>query len=192
MEEVLDKALLEKLKASLSKKRYQHSEGVCDTAVRLARKFGADEKKAAVAGILHDCAKGMKIPEQIEKCAEYGLPLDEITQQCAPVIHAPLGAEMAKREYGIRDEEILNAIRRHTVGGKGMTLLDKILYTADMIEPHREFDGVERLRAEAEQDLETAFFDCVRQSLIFNIQENKMIHPDTLICYNEWIGRENH
>lgn len=180
--------ITERLKDSLGKKRFIHSMGVCDTAVHLARKYGADEEKAYTAGLLHDCAKGMKIPEQLEKCAEYGLKLDKHTMLCPPVIHAPLGAEMAKREYGVTDEEILDAIRRHTVGGSGMTLLDKIIYTADMIEPSRDFDGVERLRELAEQDIDEAFFESVKQSLIFNITENKPIHPDTLDSYNEAVS----
>lgn len=180
--------MTEQLKNSLDKKRFIHSIGVCETAVKLAKKYGADEEKAYIAGLLHDCAKGMKIPEQLEKCSEYGIELDRESLMCPPVIHAPIGAEIAKREYGIDDEEVLNAIRRHTVGGIGMTLLDKIIYTADMIEPSRDFEGVERLREIAESDMETAFFESVKQSLIFNITENKLIHPNTLYSYNEAVS----
>ncbi len=187
MKNIVDEAFIKKLKAALPEKRFKHCKGVRDTAVMLAEKFGADAEKAYIAGIFHDCAKGMKISEQLEKCREYKLELDDITLSCPPVIHAPLGAETARREYGICDEEILNAIRRHTVGGHGMTLLDKIIYTADMIEPGRDFDGVDKLRRAAQNDINEVFFLCVRQSLLFNIKANKPIHPDTLVSYNECI-----
>lgn len=181
---------MNKLKASLSEKRYNHSLGVRDTAVRLAALFGADEKKAYTAGLYHDCAKGMSIDKQLEKCCEYGVELTKYDILCPPVIHAPLGAEIAKREYGICDEEILNAIRRHTVGGSEMTLLDKIIYTADMIEPNRDFDGVDKLRLIAQTDINKAYFECVKHSLLFNINSNKAVHPNTLVSYNECIANK--
>lgn len=180
---------MDKLSSVLSKKRYNHSLGVRDTAARLARLFGADENKAYIAGLYHDCAKGMSIDEQFEKCREYGVELTEYDILCPPVIHAPLGAEVAKRKYGIYDEEILSAIRRHTVGGSKMTLLDKIIYTADMIEPNRDFDGVDKLRLIAETDINKAYFECIKHSLLFNINSNKAIHPDTLTSYNECIAK---
>ena len=105
----------DKLKKTLSEKRYKHSLGVCDEAVKLARIFGADEEKAYIAGLLHDCAKGYDIDKQIELCAEYGIELDKITIACKAVIHAPLGAAVAKDKYGIDDEEILEAIASKSV-----------------------------------------------------------------------------
>lgn len=177
--------IISRLKKTLGEKRFIHTMGVAETAARLAERFGADREKAYLAGLLHDCAKGMKIPDQIKKCEEYGLELDECSRLCPAVIHAPLGAETAKREYGVHDEEILNAIRRHTVGGKSMTPLDKIIYTADMIEPSRDFDGVSRLRSLAELSINDAFFESVKQSIIFNIEKNNPVHPASLDSYNE-------
>lgn len=178
---------MDRLKNSLSKKRYIHSLGVCDTAVELAVCFGADADKAYIAGLYHDCAKGMSIDEQLEKCREYNIELTKHDIMCPPVIHAPLGAEIARLEYDITDNDILNAIRHHTVGGLNMTILDKIIYTADMIEPNRNFKGVEELRLLAKNDINKAYFECVKHSLLFNINNNKAIHPDTLISYNECI-----
>ena len=134
-----------KLKSTLSEKRYKHSLGVCDEAVKLAEKYGADTEKAYTAGILHDCAKGYDTDDQIKLCQKYGVVLDDITLACKPVIHAPLGAKIAKAEYGVNDKDVLDAIMCHTVAKENMSLLDKIIYIADMIEPMRDFDGVEEL-----------------------------------------------
>lgn len=174
----------DKLKRTLSEKRYKHSLGVCDEAVKLAKLYGADTEKAYMAGLLHDCAKGYDTNKQIELCAEYGIALDKITLSCKAVIHAPLGAAVAKDEYGIDDEEILEAIRCHTVAKENMSLLDKIIYIADMIEPMRDFDGVDKLRKAAYKNIDEAFIMGLKQSIVFNAEKNKIIHPDTISAWN--------
>ncbi len=174
----------DKLKKELSEKRYKHCLGVRDEAVKLAEKYGADTKKAEIAGLLHDCAKGLDIDEQIEQCKKYKMVLDAVTLSCKPVIHAPLGAVMAKAEYGIEDEEILEAIRNHTVAKENMSLLDKIIYVADMIEPMRDFNGVEKLRKAAYRDIDEAFIMGMRQSIVHNAEKNKIIHPNTISAWN--------
>lgn len=177
-----------KLKGTLSEKRYKHSLGVCDEAVKLAEKYVADTEKAYLAGLLHDCAKGYDTDKQIELCAKYGIELDEITLACKAVIHAPLGAAVAKDKYGIDDEEILEAIRCHTVAKASMSLLDKIIYIADMIEPMRDFPGVEKLRKAAYEDIDKAFIMGLKQSIVFNAEKNKIIHPDTISAWNYMLG----
>lgn len=174
----------DKLRKSLKESRYIHSIGVCETAVEMAKIYGVDEKKAYVAGLLHDCAKCFDYETQIQMCREFGIVLDEITLACPAVIHAPLGAAMAKAEYGIEDEEILRAIRLHTTGGTNMTKLDKIIYIADMIEPSRRFDGVDELRGMSLLNLDTAMENSLRSTLNFNIQKGTVIHPDTLSAWN--------
>lgn len=173
-----------KLKSMLSEKRYKHSLGVCDEAVKLAEKYGADTEKAYTAGILHDCAKGYDTDEQIKLCQKYGVVLDDITLACKPVIHAPLGAKIAKTEYGVNDKDVLDAIMCHTVAKENMSLLDKIIYIADMIEPMRDFDGVEELRKAAYENIDRAFILGLKQSIVFNAQKNKIIHPNTLSAWN--------
>lgn len=185
METVEIERFKKKLGESLKPERYVHSLGVCAEAVKLAERYGADRDKAYIAGLLHDCAKGYGKRRQRELCEEYGIELDEITLRCPAVIHAPLGAEIAKREYGIEDEEILKAIRVHTVGGAGMSKLDKIIYTADMIEPSRSFEGVEELRRIAYEDLDRAVAAAVAQSIEFNLKKPSVIHPDTLAAWND-------
>ncbi len=177
----------EKLKKSLSEKRYRHSLGVCDEAVRLAERYGADKDKAYTAGLLHDCAKGYNTDKQIKLCKELGVELDDITLACPGVIHAPLGAVIAKEEYGVTDCETLEAIRRHTVAAEAASLLDKIIYIADMIEPTRSFSGVDELRKAAYEDIDKAFMLALKQSIIFNTQKNNIVHPNTIYAWNYMI-----
>lgn len=157
---------------------------MCDEAVKLAEKYGADTEKAYTAGILHDCAKCYDTDEQIELCQKYGVVLDDITLACKPVIHAPLGAKIAKAEYGVNDKDVLDAIMCHTVAKENMSLLDKIIYIADMIEPMRDFDGVEELRKAAYENIDRAFILGLKQSIVFNAQKKKIIHPNTLSAWN--------
>lgn len=178
----------DKLKSVLSEKRYNHVLGVCDEAVKLADCYGADKDKAYTAGLLHDCAKEYSIDTQIKLCAEYGIKLDAVTLNCTAVIHAPLGAAVAEKLYGIEDKEILEAIRCHAVAKENMSLLDKIIYIADMIEPSRDFNGVDILRKTAYEDIDRAFIMGLKQSILFNTGKNNIIHPDTIVAWNYMLG----
>ncbi|MDD6483679.1 MAG: bis(5'-nucleosyl)-tetraphosphatase (symmetrical) YqeK [Clostridiales bacterium] len=179
--------MLKKLQNTLSKRRFLHSMGVRDEAVKLAEHYGADTEKAKIAAILHDCAKYISNEQQLKKCRELGLALDEETMSCPPVIHAPLGAYMAKTEYGVEDEEILNAIRYHTVGRANMSVLEKIIYLADMIEPMRDYEGVDIIRRAAYEDLNAAMLAAIRQGIEFNLKKQSVIHTDTIRCLNSII-----
>ncbi|MGN0182769.1 MAG: bis(5'-nucleosyl)-tetraphosphatase (symmetrical) YqeK [Candidatus Ornithomonoglobus sp.] len=179
------KEMQSKLQKALKKKRFEHSIGVRDEAVRMAEQFGADPEKAYVAGLLHDCAKCLKPEEEEELIARYGYELDEMTRLCHPVLHAPLGALAAKYEYGVEDEEILDAIRYHTVARADMTLLDKIVYVSDVTEPNRDYDGVDVLRRLAAKSIDEAYKEAVRQALLHNIKKETLIHPNTLEAWNE-------
>lgn len=129
----------------LKHKRIPHVLGTEQEAVRLAERWGADADKARVAALLHDCTKKLTMPEQLALCAQYGIELDDLERQALKLLHARTGAEIARDVFGV-DEEIYNAIRWHTTGHAGMTLLEKIIYLADYIEPNREFAGVDKLR----------------------------------------------
>ena len=185
------KQMQDKLKRSLKKKRFEHSLGVCAEAVRMAELFGADANKAYIAGILHDCAKCLTRDEEKDICEKYGFEPDEMTQICHPVLHAPLGAIVARYEYGVEDPEILDAIRYHTVARSGMTLLDKIIYVADMTEPHRDYEGVEILRRLSKKNIDSAFYEAVRQSLLHNVKKGAVIHPGTLDAWNAVCKKNN-
>ncbi len=179
------KEMQSRLQMALKKKRLEHSLGVSREAVKMAEKFGADPEKAYIAGLLHDCAKCLKPEEEEELITRYGYEPDEMTRLCHPVLHAPLGALTAKYEYGVDDEEILDAIRYHTVARAHMTLLDKIIYVADVTEPNRDYDGVETLRKLAAKNIDDAYKEAVRQALTHNIKKETLIHPNTLEAWNE-------
>ncbi len=182
--------ITQRLKAVLGEKRYQHSLGVADTAKAMAAAFGADADKAYLAGLVHDCAKYLTPDESLAAFKKYGQAPDTETLLCPPVVHAPLGAIVAREEYGITDDDILSAVARHTVAGEGMSLLDKIIYIADMAEPHRDFDGVDEIRKYYMTDINAAYAVTLRLSLMHNITQGKRVHPDTLKAWNEFILTE--
>ena len=179
----------EKLKSELPEKRYIHSLGVADEAKRLAIKYGADADKAYLAGLLHDCAKGIPTSDQAAECVRRGVEIDEWTRKCPPVIHGFLGAEIAKTEYGITDREVLSAIKYHTVGAANMTLLEKIIYIADMTEVNRDFPGVEVLRKLVNESIDDAIKESIKQQLEFNMSKNGVIHPNMIILWNDIIQK---
>lgn len=174
-----------KLRKSLDGKRYAHSIGVAETAAEMAERFGADTDKAYLAGLLHDCAKCISYDESLLLAKKYNCELDDVTLKCPGIVHAPVGAVVARYEYDTEDCEILDAICYHTAAREKMTLLDKIIYVADMAEPSRTFDGVEDLRRLTKEDIDLAFCEALRFSLLFNIKKGNIMHPNTLYAWNE-------
>ncbi len=179
----------EKLKSMLLEKRYLHSVSVMETAVKMAKFYGADEEKAKIAGLLHDCAKNYSAGEMISLCDEYGIDLDEVSKKQHGLIHAFLGAEIAKREFGICDEEIYDAIYYHTVGKPNMSTLTKIIYIADGIEPLRIYEGVEHLREVAFSDLNKAIIYQMDITIKSVLKKGTLLHPGTVSTRNYYISR---
>ena len=174
------------LKSRLKPGRYRHSLGVADTAVFLARRFGLEEEKAYIAGLLHDCAREYSNQDLPEEARKRGIPIGPIEEAMPLLLHAYVGARRIEECYGVRDPEISRAIWRHTVGGSGMTKLDKIIYFADMIEPNRDYPEVEELREFArEKSLEEMLLKGLSESILFVIQKSGLIHPDTVQARNE-------
>lgn len=137
----------------LKPKRMPHVLGTEQEAVRLAEKYGADVTKARIAALLHDCTKKLDMDEQLALCRQYAIPLDELEQKALKLLHSKTGAAIA-RDVFAADDEIYNAILYHTTGKPDMTLLEKIIYLADYIEPTRDFPGVETLRRTVYEDLD--------------------------------------
>ena len=158
------------LKTMLKPKRLRHTAGVVLTAIRLAAENGADTQKARIAALLHDCAK--YLPDETLLARSH----DEV--KILPVLHAEVGAIVAEERFGVTDPDILRAIRLHTTGDAGMTTLDKVVYLADMIEPGRDYPGVEELRRE--HDLDKATLLALRRSLIHITERGFAVHPATL------------
>lgn len=170
----------EKLQSAISVKRYIHTLGVADEAVKLAEIYGTaqDQQKARVAGLLHDCAKDY--PESMRQrfCKEYKVKTDEIMNKQTDLIHPFLGAEVAKREYQVMDEDVLNAIRFHTTGRPNMSLLEKIIFIADYIEPNREkFGGLDEARRLAYLDLDKAMAYILENTIEYVKARGRLLHP---------------
>lgn len=176
------------LQSALSRKRYRHSIGVAEEAVRLAQRYGADTDKASLAGLVHDCAKEIDGQEAARLLKErYGITPDAMSLQAPRLLHAPLGACMAQSEFGIYDPEILDAIRYHSTGRANMSLLAKIIYIADYVEPGRDYDGVDELRKLAFSDLNKAIMVGLDFTITDLIQRGETIHPDTVHFRNDLV-----
>lgn len=174
------------LQRRLKKSRFTHSIGVANTAVKLAKKFGVDENKAYIAGLLHDCARQFENDELPAEAEKRGIKIGEVENAMPLLLHAYIGAKMIGEIYGVNDSEIEQAIYRHTVGAKNMTPLDKIIYFADMIEPNRNYPGVENLRelAEKSNNLDEIILTALDESIIFVVQKKSLVHPDTIDARN--------
>lgn len=177
-----------KLKDALKPKRYAHSIGVMESGIKLAEKYGADIHEAALAGLLHDCARDLDDDEAFRLCSHYGIEIDEISRQQPELLHGRLGAMLAGDCYEVRSEQVLDAIAVHTMGRPGMALLEKIIFLADYIEPGRNFPEVEEIRLAAEDDLEKALLLAMDSTLKYILKKNRLIHPDTIATRN-WLLR---
>ncbi|MDD2446704.1 MAG: bis(5'-nucleosyl)-tetraphosphatase (symmetrical) YqeK [Tissierellia bacterium] len=175
----------------IGKKRVEHSIGVMETAMELAKLYYVDMDKAKIAGILHDCAKYGDKSYLLKRASDFDIILDKIMIENYQLIHGPLGAEVAKEDFGVKDEEILNAIRYHTTGRENMTLLDKIIYLADYIEPSRNFLGVEKARKLAFENLDKSLIYAMDNTVIQLIKTSKLIHLDTIKARNYLVLKEN-
>ena len=173
------------LMSRLKKSRFAHSIGVADTAVRIADRFGVDREKTYVAGLLHDCAREFENEQLPLEAIKRRIPINEVELATPLLLHAPIGARMVTEIYGVDDPEIIQAIERHTVAARNMSPLDKIIYFADMIEPHREYPGVEELRRlSREASLDEMFFTGLEQTILFIVSKNAPLHPQTVDARN--------
>ena len=170
-----------KLKKYLDKDRLIHTLGVMYTASALAMAHGADMEQAQIAGLLHDCAKCISNKKKLKLCMKNQIELSPSEKQNSFLIHAKLGAYIAKEQYKVSDAEVLSAIRWHTTGKENMTKLEKIVYIADYIEPHREkFEGLEEARRLAYSDLDMAIKVILEQTIDFVKQRGRLLHPLSL------------
>lgn len=164
--------------------RYEHTLGVMYTAAALAMRYNEDMDKALIAGLLHDCAKGYSSQMKLDLCREYQLPVSEAEEKNPGLLHAKLGAYLADKEYNITDEEILDAITWHTTGRPDMTLLDKIIYIADYIEPNRnQAPNLDKLRHLAFIDLDECLYQILEASLQYLLSRDEVIDPMTEKTY---------
>ncbi|MGI2292760.1 bis(5'-nucleosyl)-tetraphosphatase (symmetrical) YqeK [Paenibacillus sp. GXUN7292] len=171
--------LINTVKQEMPQRRWLHTEGVMQTAIELARRFGGDPEKAELAAIVHDTAKYWAVDRMERMIRENNLDI-QVLQYEKELWHAPVGAWVAEHVYGITDSEVLNAVRYHTSGRAGMSLLEKIVWVADYIEPGRSFPGVEQVRAISETDLDGALLSGLMRTIDFLKEKGKQIYPLTL------------
>ncbi len=184
--------LKKKIKKVLDRDRYQHTLGVAYTAACLAMKYGADIDTAFTAGLLHDCAKCIPTEEKFKMCSKNGIDLSNFEKENPALIHAKLGAFLAETKYGIEDKDIINSIRTHTTGEPGMTLLQKIIFTADFIEPRRDqAQNLTEIRKLAFTDLNKAVEKILHDTLNYlGKKKDAPIDPATKLTY-EYYKKEN-
>lgn len=173
-----------RLQEILPKARYEHTISVSYTCAALAMRYGYDIGKAELAGLLHDCAKGYSNEELLSLCAQHGVLLRKEEITAPSVIHATYGAWVAEHEYGISDPEILSAIRYHTTGKPDMSILEKIVYIADYIEPRRDkAANLNEIRFLAFQDLDQTMERILSGTLTYLSQKGATIDPLTRKAY---------
>lgn len=163
----------------LNHRRIPHVLGTEQEAIHLAERWGADVNKARRAALLHDCTKKLNLPEQLAVAERFHVPLDEMERREIKLLHAKTGAGIAEAVFGT-DGEMTNAIRWHTTGRGGMTLLEKIIYLADYIEPTRDFPGVEELRRRCYEDLDAGLLLGLEMTIREMEERGAPIHPKTL------------
>ena len=165
--------------------RFKHSKNVAKEAVRLAKKYGADVSKAEIAGILHDATKESEAAEQMQLIAQAGIQLSELEKSTPKLWHAISGSSYVQVVLGIDDREIIDAIRYHTTGREGMTLLDKVIFIADFTSADRDYEGVDKMRKVADKDLDEAVLEGMSFTMADLAQRKLTIAPDTFAGYNE-------
>jgi predicted HD superfamily hydrolase involved in NAD metabolism len=176
--------LQERLKHILSTKRFTHSIGVKHAAMELAQQFGGDIEKAALAGLLHDCAREMPSNHLLKRAEEFGIVVGSLEKSSPVLLHAVVSARIAAVEYGIHDGQVIKAIELHTTGDADMTKLDKIIFLADYIEPNRTYPGVDKLRCLARKDLDRAVLAAFDQTIRYLVKEKMVIHPASIAGRN--------
>lgn len=181
--------MLQKVKKRLPENRYTHVLGVMAAATGLAQKFDVPQDKAQIAAILHDVAK-FSDREWMKSIIISKNMNPLLLEYHSELWHAPVGAYVANYEFGVEDEDILNAIRYHTTGRAGMSDLEKIIYIADLTERNRKFSGVEELRQLKEQGLDVMMEACVKHSIEFLQSKNQPVYPDSLKCYEYFVQQK--
>ncbi len=176
--------LKNKVKEKLGEHRYKHSLKVLETALILAKKYNVPKEKIEIAALLHDYAKEFTLEEARELLLEHGANIDDEFILDIDLIHGELASLIAKDDFGIEDSDILNAIRYHTTGREGMSILEKIIYLADITEPSRDFDNLCHIREIAHIDLDKAVLMAMDRSLDYLIRTGSLIHIDTIKARN--------
>jgi predicted HD superfamily hydrolase involved in NAD metabolism len=180
------------VRARLGEDSLAHSERVAQTAARLAAVYGADEADARLAGLLHDWDRECGREELVDSARTFGLPVSEADESQPYLLHAKTGAEEISRTFPGIAPAVLRAVARHTVGAQDMSVLDKVVYLADMLEPARDYEGADELRdLVGAVSLDELFARGYQQSVRYLVDARRRIHPDTVAVWNAHVARES-
>lgn len=177
------------MRERLAPARYRHVLGVARTAEKLARRYGASRAAARTAGVLHDAAREWPPDALLAYAGEHGLPVTEVERAAPVLLHAKVGADIARREFGVTDPDVLAAIETHTVAVPDMSDLQRIMFIADTVEPSRTFASRGALEAAALRSLDEGMLGCVKASLEYLLAREVPIAPHTLEVYNALVLR---
>lgn len=173
------------LKASLPLKRYKHSIAVYETALELASVHKLDMQKVGISALLHDCGREIPSRDSLAKATELGIMVDKIEANQPVLLHAKLGVFFARKKYGIEDQEILDGILYHTTGAPNMSPLAMAVYLADLLEPTRDFPGIDDLRKLAKENMEKAMMRSYGNTIRYLLEYDLLIHPNCICGYNQ-------
>ncbi|MBR3835783.1 MAG: bis(5'-nucleosyl)-tetraphosphatase (symmetrical) YqeK [Clostridia bacterium] len=182
-----DEKIIELIGSKLETRRFEHSLNVAESARYLAEKYGYDADKAFTAGLLHDVMKNASPEEQLKVIAESGVELSPAEASNPKLWHAIAGAAYLKTVMGIDDEELYLAVRYHTTGRAGMSLIEKIVYLADYISAERGYNGVEDMRRLCDESMESAILYALEFGIPDLVKKGSVVHPDSVNLYNEVI-----
>lgn len=182
--------MIARLKSKINDRRFEHSLGVEYTAACMAMVHGVDVEKARIAGLLHDCAKCLPTKEKLEKARKHKLVISKFEEKNPDMLHGKLGAYYAKARYEVDDQEILDAITYHTTGRPNMTILDKIIFVADYIEPNRkELKDMDIIRKEAFLDLDKCVIHILKNTLDYLNNSTNEMDFMTQLTYNYYVNK---
>lgn len=186
----LEEQYVDIIRGRLTPRRFEHSLAVAKKARQLAEKYGADPVKAYQAGLLHDILKDTDGDSQLQILKDFDILLDAVEQHAPKLWHARAGAVFLEKILGIADRDILNAVRYHTTGRAGMSLLEKMLYLADFTSDDRDFPDIEVMRELVDNDLQAAMVYAVEYTIQDLKEQGRPVHPDTWACYQEITERD--
>lgn len=172
------------LKKMLKEDRYIHTLATQREAVKLAKHYEYDTEKASLAALLHDCAKNMDVKLMLDILGKQYYKIDDIERANTSLLHGKAGRIVAKFKFNITDEDILSAIEYHTTGKENMTMLQKIVFLADVIEETRTYEGVDEVREMAYQDIDKAIVMSLNRTILSILKSGKLLHPNTVTARN--------
>lgn len=173
-----------KLRSVLCEKSFAHAQRTAVTAKKLALRHGCGTELCALAALAHDVARDMNDAELLEAAGRLDLPIGAVERKRPYLLHAAVGAGILSDRLGIEDDRVARAVERHTFGAPAMTDMEMIVFLADMIEPSRQFPGVDDLRELAERDLRAAYIMGFKRQLLSLIEMGRFIHPRTVAAWN--------